>query len=200
MPFLFPRALLYAGLLTESLWLAGAHAAVDQISFQPCPLLRAYYPPLTISTASDAVASFVSKFTTEFDNLVQSGGSDDYGPITPNTTSFSVVLFSGTTDSDDAAFFEYHHTATTAQSEGSSNVTSDTLFPVGDLTQLFTVYAWLVEVGEEAWETPITAFLPELSGLETPPGEVSTPWQDVTIGTLAGQMSGLARDCKSPLN
>lgn len=196
MPSFSPRALLFGGLPTASLWLLGAHAAVEQIPFSPCALLRAYYPPLSISPASDAIGSFASNFATQWDDLIQAGGSEDYGPITPNTTSFSVVLFSGSADSDDAIFFEYHHTASMAQSDGSTNVTSDTLFPLGDLTQLFTVYTWLLRMGE-TWETPITNFLPELSGLEALSGEVSIPWEDVTIGTLAGQMSGLPRDCKS---
>lgn len=161
--------------------------------YQPCPLLKAYYPMPTIDKNAEAVKSFTKGFTTLFDQLVKAGGSEDFGEITPNTTSFSVVLFSGSDGAEeDPVFFEYHYVAPEAPQNSTLN--SNTMLPLGTLTQLFTVYAWLVELGDEQWGKPITEYLPELNRVSK--GEMKVQWDDITVGSLAGQMSGLARECE----
>ncbi|KAF5023545.1 hypothetical protein F66182_4412 [Fusarium sp. NRRL 66182] len=103
---------------------------------------------------------------------------------------FIVVLFGGAESlRDDPIFFEYHYTSPEHQASNAS-ITSSTRFPVGDLSMVFTVYAWLVKMGEQ-WQTPITECLPELGEVK---GALTVPWKDVTIGALAGQMSGLSRE------
>lgn len=164
----------------------GVLGANDTISYSACPLIGQYYVVPTISKSSEALSSLASDFTSKFDKLIQDGGSEKYGPITPNTTSFAVILFSGENSmKDDPAFFEYHYTSPQDQADTGVNITSNTKFPVGDLTMVFTVYSWLVEMGE-TWETPITKYLPELK-------RADHVWADVTIGSLAGQASGLIR-------
>ncbi|KAJ6442593.1 beta-lactamase family protein [Purpureocillium lavendulum] len=153
--------------------LACAYAA----AFSPCPLIGAYYPPPTIT--EDVAAGLSRGYRASFDSLVQRGGSDKYGDISPNTTSFAVVYFAGATNQ---TIFEYHHTAHNV----SSAVDSDTRFPLADVTMVFTVYSWLALMGEQ-WDAPITKFLPELAH------EQALPWKDVTVGSLAGHMSGLPR-------
>ncbi|KAH7148240.1 beta-lactamase/transpeptidase-like protein [Dactylonectria macrodidyma] len=166
----------------------------DNITFSACPLIGAYYPPPTIVKSSDAFKQLEAKFTDVFDELIMKNGSEDYGAITPNTTSFSVVLFGGSDDlHDDPVFFEYHYTSPLDQSLTNATLDSSTRFPVGDLTMIFTVYAWLVEHGEQ-WDTPITEYLPELAAIG---GPLTVPWKDVTIGLLAGHMSGLSRQSQS---
>lgn len=156
--------------------------------YSPCPLIGAYYPPPVITR--EIASNLSGTFTGYFDKLVHDGGSADFGPISPNTTSFAVAFFSGSdTASGDSTFFEYYHTAPCASSRNKTNVDRDTRFPVGDVTMVFTVYSWLVRMGEQ-WDAPITKFLPELDGKVK-----NIPWKDVTIGALAGHMSGLAREC-----
>lgn len=179
---------------------AAANGTDEQPAYQACPLINAYYPPPTLNRSSDALRGFAKDFAAQFDELIASGGSEDFGDITPNTTSFSIVLFSGNagTPGEESIFAEYHHTAPAAASSGQGNVTLDTPFPLGGLTQVLTVYAWLIEMGDGDWETPVTNYLPEL---KTATANVSSDdfivdWDGVTIGALAGHMSGLARDCK----
>lgn len=168
----------------------------NDIQFSACPLIGAYYPPPTISKDSETLAKLSGAFKEEFDNLVKNGGSEKYGEISANTTSFSVVLFGGpSVGGEDPILFEYHHTSSEDQALTKTELASDTKFPLGDVTMVFTVYAWLVEMGEQ-WETPITKYLPELTS--TKGSSLSVPWEDVTIGALAGQMSGLSRSCKYP--
>ncbi|KAH6887495.1 beta-lactamase/transpeptidase-like protein [Thelonectria olida] len=189
MHWLFSSSVAMA-LLSALPMVTSAQEEDNDISFSPCPLIGAYYPPPTISKSSEAFTQLESRFTQAFDDLIQNGGSDDYGPITPNTTSFSVVLYGGSPlPEDDPIFFEYHYTSPEDQSLTNTNLTSGTKFPVGDLTMVFTVYAWLVDKGEQ-WETPITHYLPELAKIK---GSLTVPWEDVTIGSLAGQISGLSR-------
>lgn len=173
--------------------------ATTYTTYQACPLIRAYYPAPTLNKNSDTIKSLAQEFTDKFDALIAKGGSDDYGTITPNTTSFSVILFSGAASAEsDPIFFEYHYTAPLSGS--AENVTSNTQFPLGTLTQLFTVYTWLVEVGDASWGLPITDLLPELRQLtQSSSNDTSIPvsWDDVTIGSLAAHMSGILRDCMS---
>jgi hypothetical protein len=166
--------------------------AQDDIPYSACPLIGAYYPAPSLTRDSEDVAMFNSTFTSAFDSLVQDSGSDKYGPIFANTTSFSVALFTGGESvKDHPAFFEYHYTSPMHQAAHMNHLTRDTRFLIGDVTMVFTVYAWLLEFGE-SWETPITYYLPELQLLNRDHSIVR--WEEVTVGALAGQMSGLIRE------
>jgi hypothetical protein len=165
----------------------------NDIPFFGCAPLGAYYPPPTISKTSKPLKSLISEFTKVFDDLIKNGRSEKYGEITPNTTSFSVIIFGGDESlRDDPVFFEYYYTSP-EDKVSNENLTLNTKFPLGDVSMVFTVYAWLAKMGEQ-WETPITKYLPELANVK---GSLKVAWDEVTIGALAGQVSGLSRECKS---
>ncbi|QPC70498.1 hypothetical protein HYE68_001250 [Fusarium pseudograminearum] len=185
-PFVFPSISSTITLVA----LAQTTTSEEDISFFGCAPLGAYYPLPTINVSSKHIQGLVSDFTKKFDDLIQNGGSDKYGPVNVNTTSFSVVIFGGDEKlRDDPIVFEYHYTSPEDQVTN-DNVTLATRFPVGDVTMVFTVYAWLAKIGEQ-WETPITKYLPELADVESP---YAPSWADITIGALAGQVSGLSRE------
>jgi hypothetical protein len=164
----------------------------EDIAFFGCAPLGAYYPPPTIDRSSKPIQGLASDFTEVFDKLIQNGGSDKYGPVNVNTTSFSVIFFGGDKKlQDDPIFFQYHYTSPQDRISN-ENITLSTKFPLGDVSMVFTVYAWLAKMGEQ-WETPITKHLPELADVKIP---LAPSWADVTIGALAGQVSGLSRECK----
>ncbi|KAM5350135.1 hypothetical protein ACJ41O_006640 [Fusarium nematophilum] len=185
--------------IAASLFFSGYHAVAAQenennIPFSACPLIGAYYPPPSFPKSSEAFAQLGSKLTKTFDDLILNGGSEDYGPISPNTTSFSVAIFAGAESlRGNPIIFEYHYTSPEDQSPTKTNLTSSTKFPAGDVSMVFTVYAWLVQMGDQ-WETPITDYLPELADIK---GPFTVPWEDVTIGSLAGQISGLTRQSQA---
>ncbi|KAK8140031.1 beta-lactamase family protein [Apiospora sp. TS-2023a] len=169
-------------------------AQTNDIAYSACPLIAAYYPPPTFTRTSEPFKKLSADFTKTFNQLIEKGGSDDYGQITPNTTSFSVVMFTGAEAmKEDPAFFEYHYTSPHDHRDTGINLTSDTKLPVGDLTMVFTVYAWLVKMGE-TWDTPITRYLPELK-MASKSGGVA--WEEATIGSLAGHLSGLIRQTEA---
>jgi CubicO group peptidase (beta-lactamase class C family) len=82
-------------------------------------------------------------------------------------------------------------------------VDGNIVYRLGSVTNVFTVLAFLAEAGDIDWNQPITKYIPELAKLDDRSdsndfdsvGE--TDWDDITIGALASQVSGLGRDCKS---
>lgn len=174
---------------------AVAHA--QRSLYQPCPLLGPFLPSPQIESGSPAVASLALSLDQLLDEYIAKADGR-FGPTTPNTTSFSLALFAGSNyvaGSDKLPFFyEYHHTASELENE---SLDLNSPFPLGDLTQLFTVYAQLAELGDEVWGHSIVRYLPELENISTKAtGSISqVQWSDVTLGALAGQMSGIARNC-----
>lgn len=47
--------------------------AADQPAYQPCPLIRAYYPYPAIDKSSDAIKAFGKDLTDVWDRLVRAG-------------------------------------------------------------------------------------------------------------------------------
>jgi hypothetical protein len=173
----------------------GASVHAQRELFQPCPLLGSFVPAPVIDSSSasiKAATKSVNKLLDEY--IVEADGR--FGPISPNTTSFSIALFAGSNyipGSDDLPFFyEYHHTALGLTGEG---LDKNSVFALGGLTQLFTVYTQLAELGDEVWSRSIVEFLPELRNISTTNAIHAVQWEDVTLGSLAGHMAGIARDC-----
>lgn len=163
--------------------------------YKPCPLLGPSFPAPTISSSSPPA---LDQFTQHLEAYL-ANGTGTFGPITPNTTSFSIGIFAGDNVINDSTplFHEYHHGA-----NGEKKPDKNTVYAAGDLTQIFTVVTLLAELGVEVLERSIVDFLPELDGLSSAvrgQGHLETvAWRDVTLGALAGHMAGIARDCELP--
>jgi CubicO group peptidase (beta-lactamase class C family) len=82
------------------------------------------------------------------------------------------------------------------------SVDGDTVYRLGRVSKVYTVLAFLAEARDVHWNSPITNFVPELAKLSKngSSGEFDsvrqTAWDDITIGALASQVSGVGRDCK----
>jgi CubicO group peptidase (beta-lactamase class C family) len=84
------------------------------------------------------------------------------------------------------------------------SVDADSLYRIGNPTQLFTVYTFLIEAGDVHWEEPVTKSVPELAQAAKTLDAKSQQlryvnWDDVTLGELASHLSGIAQDCESQL-
>ena len=170
--------------------------AAAQVAYSPCPLIGNYFPAPSRSSIIDA--KLPAAFGTTFSDLVQHSGHPVYGPISANTTSFSVIYFygnAGAKNSNDSSpvLFEYHHTSAYDAAHNVSAITANTKLPLAEVTMVMTVYTWLATMGDH-WDDPITKYLPELDARQE--GDLGIPWSDVTVGSLAGHMSGLPRLCK----
>jgi hypothetical protein len=168
--------------------------------YQPCPLLGPFFPEPLIDPTSSTLKTMAQSFNKLLDDYIVAGDGR-FGPISPNTTSFSIALFAGSNYSpgpDDLPFFyEYHHAAN-ALHDG--HLDTDSVFALGDLTQLFTVHTQLATLGDEVWSHSIVNYVPELGNVSANASDAITQvqWKDVTLGALAGQMSGIARECMLP--
>jgi len=66
---------------------------------------------------------------------------------------------------------------------------------------MFTVYTFLIKAGEVHWGESVTKWVPELANASKTLNAKDEPlkyvdWDAVTLGDLAGHLSGIARDCK----
>jgi hypothetical protein len=113
--------------------------------------------------------------------------------------SYSVEVFSA---SDGNSPFTYHHTAPnlpTFNSTGVTKVDGNSVYRLGSLTKLFTIYTFLINDGDIHWNTPITQYVPELRTIAASRGGDATTkvsWTDITVGALASHMAGIAADSK----
>ncbi|KIW36324.1 uncharacterized protein PV06_11422 [Exophiala oligosperma] len=166
-------------------------------SFQPCPILGPRFPLPSGLASDNIVQSALKNVTATLDGLVSTSNST-YGTITSNTTSFSIGLFTSNDPSNYSHpfFYEYHYTAPliSKTTPGTSKLDSDSIFRIATVTEVFTVWVFLIEAGEAHWPDPITKYIPELARDhgQTPFGHFS--WDDVTLGDLAGHLSGVPRD------
>lgn len=80
-------------------------------------------------------------------------------------------------------------------------VDANSIYRIGGLTQVFTVWTFLIEAGDSHWNMPVTAYLPELAQVTQELNAKQDPvnyvnWDDILVGELASHMAGIARGCE----
>jgi CubicO group peptidase (beta-lactamase class C family) len=160
-----------------------------------CPLEGPIFPkPQNLSTSATIQAA-IKDLTSVFKARDADNSTGGY------TNSYSVQVFS-TSDTGSTPLFEHYHTApnlASFNSTGVPQVDADTVYRMGSLTKVFTVYTFLVEAGDIHFNSPITNYVPELAALvrsssANPIKRVA--WEDITVGELASHMAGIASDSK----
>ena len=116
---------------------------------------------------------------------------------TPNTTTFSIALFESTSQPNTSApfIYEYHHVAPSF--ENKTAVDAGSVYNIGGLSQLLTVYAFLAAVGDDSWYDPITKYLPELNRTTGQSGFGNVNWNHILLLDLAIHLAGIPREGKS---
>ncbi|KAJ4355157.1 hypothetical protein N0V95_003179 [Ascochyta clinopodiicola] len=161
-----------------------------------CPISGAEFPPPRRLTQHPKWQQALANLSTAFDYLDAN--------ITGNNLSYSVQVFS--TNPGNAILAERHRTAGNLlpDTEGVKVVNANTVYRLGSISKIFTVLAFLAEVGDIHWNQPITNYIPELAQyarlVSSQPFDDDvrrTDWEDITIGALAAQVSGIGRDCKN---
>lgn len=83
---------------------------------------------------------------------------------------------------------------------GTKSVNSDSVYRLGSIGKVLSVYIFLIQDGDIHWNEPITKYIPELAAAvannTTAPNGVTPKWNEITLGQLCNHMSGLPRDCK----
>ena len=74
----------------------------------------------------------------------------------------------------------------------------DTIYRIGSVSKLYTVYAILANAGMGVLDHPVTRYLPELAGNSGSDPLQRISWEDVTVGALASQLGGTRgfRECR----
>ncbi|KAH8658115.1 beta-lactamase/transpeptidase-like protein [Xylariales sp. PMI_506] len=167
-------------------------AAVSKSQLSNCPLLSAQYPTNKDLHRSGIIKNIRSTFQQSIDVAVSSGKTA-WGKIDSSNSSFSLGVF--TTSSNDL-LFEYHNEGSNLDGTLSADsLTNQTVYRVGSVTKLLTVYTILITLGPSYWTEPVINFVPELSGATTTAGwRHPVNWSEVTLGALASHMGGIARD------
>ncbi|KAK3896643.1 beta-lactamase/transpeptidase-like protein [Staphylotrichum tortipilum] len=142
---------------------------------QDCPILGPTYPEVLNPSSSTVFAAAKASFDDEITKALASGQLD-------NGTAFSIQVFSRNSDK---LLFERHH---------GSSVGPDTLYRIGSISKVMTVYTTLAELGDKYWTEPVTKYVPELARLKVRDPVYDTDWSEVTLGALASYLSGIARD------
>lgn len=116
-----------------------------------------------------------------------------------NVTTFSIGMFS---TFDQSLSYEYHHTDSSVanSTQGTRKVNASSIYRIASITKVLLLYLYLIRTGDRLFNYPITDFIPELKEKQ-PSLRFPTPsWDEITLGELADQSAGLARDCRSPFD
>jgi CubicO group peptidase (beta-lactamase class C family) len=169
-----------------------AHAFRD-----PPLLLGPVFQPRLLSTNFGFLASG-SQLSSALKALLEQGRSP-FGNFTPNASSVSISMIN-TAEALPIFSFDFTGSSLNTSAGGTEQVSVDTVFRIGSISKLFTVYAFLLHNGLELWQRRITEYVPELrqlSGHSGQPENLNTvKWEEVTLGSLASHMSGIGRDCE----
>lgn len=166
--------------------------------YKPCPLLGPRFPLPTSLSTSAIVQKALANLTAAFDATADSDSSNGFTAVTPNTTSYSIALFSSNAEATSPMFYQYHHNALdTNSSMGMGQVDANSIYNAARVTTVFTVYAFLTAVGDDHWHDPITDHVPNLRGLKNQSPD-SPSWADIRLIDLASNLAGIAKDGNYP--
>ncbi|KAI1330168.1 putative penicillin-binding protein [Xylariaceae sp. FL0255] len=149
------------------------------------------------SGLTSALSNTTSYLSTTLLSVLQNGQSD-FRSFSANSSSVSITAVS-TRDNENYPFFDFHFAGSDLNITAGSatDISKHSIYRIGSISKLFTVYTLLVGYGLQHWDNSITNCIPELRAA-TPPRPYNpiahTDWNDITIGDLASQSSGIERD------
>lgn len=149
-----------------------------------CPLLGPSFSSNFNLSETDAFAEAKAAFPGVIDDLFEAGRAS------ANTSSFVIDVFSAVSN---ASLYTYSHEATAPAMNESfpPDLNDETIFRIGSVSKLFTVYAILAHAeGLDVLDHPVTQYLPELAGNAGKDPLNRIVYEDVTIGALASHQAG----------
>lgn len=182
------------------LFVAPFSHAQSQPSAGPCPLLGPDVPAPTSPSTSNAIRLATKQLTNRLNAALDQAAAS--GLLDANTTSFGLNVYS--IHEPASSLYTYFHNGRDFAHpvSGVAKVGEDTIFRIGSLSKLFTVYLYLMSVGDASWHDPITKYIPELAAymatnaasLRSGDQIDTIQWDQITIGALAGQIAGVPRE------
>ncbi|KAJ5177240.1 uncharacterized protein N7482_003117 [Penicillium canariense] len=159
-----------------------ASSAARIIATDEVPLIGPSFISNFDLSNSIAIQSAKLKFPGLVDSLFSTGALNRTDLV------FSVDVFSAATNS---SIYNYSHVGHDANKSLTAGILNDkTIFRIGSVTKLFTVYAIIAKAGIEVFSQPVTKYLPELAGNSSADPLQRLRWEDITVGALASQQAG----------
>ncbi|ORX99283.1 beta-lactamase/transpeptidase-like protein [Clohesyomyces aquaticus] len=151
-----------------------------------CPLLGPVFSPASSPSLSKAVQNASSNFAGVLKEAFSSGLLDN------QTTSFSISVFSA---SDNSTLYTHHFSAPALNgSLPGGQLDENTIYRLGSLSKVLTVYGILAKNGDIDFSEPITKYVPELAAVQFDDAIDTVHWSEITVGALASQLAGISRD------
>lgn len=147
-----------------------------------CPMLGPVFPAPTELPSAVGFQDTLKTLQATLDEAFIAGNTS-FGRINSNDT-YSIQIFS---TASEELLFDYHHRGPTVV--GNRTVDGDSIYRIASTTKLITVYLLLLEAGEEVFAEKVTKYVPELAGA---PG-----WDDITVGSLAGNLGDITSESGS---
>lgn len=157
---------------------------VPSASCKACPPLGAVLPPPKAPSRSEAVKSAVQNLASGLD--------------TQFTSKFKATGLSIGVKSihEDEQLFSYHFTPPVLSGlGGSASIDENTIYRVGSLSKMFPALAAL-QSSSINMDDSVLKYIPELRNATGTDSTNTSPWEDITVGSLANHLSGLATDSK----
>lgn len=178
--------------LVASVAIAGVSA------YKPCPLHGAVFDPPAQLSDSSTFQNVLHNLQTTLDNRT-SMGETAYGAWSAANNSFSLGIFD-TTSAGQLFSYQYSSPALQQGKQGVKHVTENSIYRIGSVSKLLTIYLFLIEAGPSYWNHPITEFVPALATAAEKCSAARDAvdcidWTDITLGALASHMAGIPRDC-----
>jgi CubicO group peptidase (beta-lactamase class C family) len=151
--------------------------AAFAICYDPSPA----FPVPQWLNGAETLGPALSTIKSKLDSLIADPKYD--------ASSFSVEITSGS-----ESLWSHFHTARKQNESrpGDKVVDGDSLYRIASITKTFTVLGLLYQhdEGNLNLDTAISEYIPELAGSDS--GDI--PWKDITLRSLASQLSGIPRD------
>ena len=170
-----------------------------------CPALGPQFPlplPGTLDPLPAVLAASLKNYTDTVEAALKTGTTSNGWVFDNATTSFSLSLWSVTSNQ---SLWEYHREGSDIRGNITTGgvLNNDTLYRVGSVSKLYTVYTYLAATGDKHLDEPVTSWVPELAAIDEQWQSNASAnlidnyrWKDVTLRSLASQLSGISRDCE----
>jgi CubicO group peptidase (beta-lactamase class C family) len=156
-----------------------------------CGLLGPAYPVPTNLASTNAIKQAQTAFASLWKDSLNTSRTE-WGPINVANTSISVGIFSA--ESNEFLFEDHHVAPGHAGALTGGFLNAETIYRIGSITKLLTVYTVLARLGDRYWNEPVTKYIPELANASVETDAPKVRWSEVALGALAGQLGGIARD------
>jgi CubicO group peptidase (beta-lactamase class C family) len=173
-----------------------SHSVEPKRTDKVCPILGPSFPKPTGVASEQIFRDAASTLDHQLD-IALSTGASEFGAGPFNRTTFSIGVFS---TNEPGLIYQRHHTdASVANgSIGVRHVNGDTVYRIGSISKLITMYILLLVDGDQSLNRPVTEYIAELA---TPPKHevlqngVLPHWSDISVGDLATHLGGIVSDC-----